>query len=91
MADTSWQIEHQQQDGVEELGRLLDQAGQLLGPAPLLVDHRLGLDPVHAHQAGLGQGQHARGGQQDDDDDDEDDVLGVKAGGGDQRSGTWVR
>ena len=79
VAETSWQIEHQQQDGVEELGRVLDQPGQLARPAPLLVDQRLGLDPVHAHQAGLGQGQHARGGQQDDDDDDEDDVLGVEA------------
>jgi hypothetical protein len=56
-----------------------------------VVHHGLGLDPVHAHQAGLGQGQQTRDGEQDDDDDDENKVLGVKALDGDQLSGTWVR
>ena len=71
--------QHQQENGVEEVGRILDQPGQLPGPALLLVDQRLGLDPVHPHEAGLGHGQDARGGQQHGDDDDEDGVLGVKA------------
>ena len=70
--------QHQQQDGVEEVGRVLDQPGQLPGAALLLVDQRLGLDPVHPHEAGLGHGQHARAGQQDRDDDDEDGVLGME-------------
>ncbi len=83
--------EHQQEDGVEELGGILDEARQLAGAPSLLVHHGLGLDPVHAHQAGLGQRQQARGREQDDDDDDENDVLGVEACGGDQLSGTWVR
>ena len=68
----------QQQDRVEEVGRVLDQPGQLAGPALLLVDQRLGLDPVHPDQARLGHGQDARCGQQDRDDDDEDAVLGVE-------------
>ena len=71
--------QHQQQDRVEEVGRVLHQAGQLAGAALLLVDQRLGLDPVHADEAGLGHGQDARGGQQHGDDDDEDGVLGVEA------------
>ena len=75
----------EQQDRVEEVGRVLDQAGQLARPALALVDQRLGLDPVHPHQAGLGHGQHARPGQQDGDDDDEDRVLEAwKPVGGEQ-------
>ena len=69
----------QQQDRVEEVGRVLDQPGQLAGAAALLVDQRLGLDPAHAHEARLGHGQHARAGQEHDDDDDEDGVLGLEA------------
>ena len=75
----------------ERVGRLLDQARQLAGPPPLLVHHRLRLDPVHADEAGLGQRQYARCGEQDDDDDDEDGVLGVEAGGGDHGPGTCSR
>ena len=71
--------QHQQQDRVEEVGRVLDQPGQLPGAALLLVDQGLGLDPVHPDEAGLGHGQDARGGQQHGDDDDEDGVLGVEA------------
>ena len=52
--------QHQQQDRVEEVGRVLDQPGQLAGAALLLVHQRLGLDPVHPHEAGLGHGQDAR-------------------------------
>ena len=69
----------QQQDRVEEVGRVLDQPGQLARPAALLVDQRLGLDPAHPHEARLGHGQHARARQQHDDDDDEDGVLGPEA------------
>ena len=82
--------EDQEQDRVEELGRLLDEAGQLAGAPALLVHQRLGLDPVHAHQAGLGHGQDARGEQQDGDDDQVHQVGDVEPGGGDQRR-TWAR
>ncbi len=83
--------EDQEQDDVEEPFGVLDQARQLACPPSLLVHQGLRLDPVHAHQAGLGQREQARGGEQDHDDDEEDGVLGVKPLDGDQRSGTWVR
>src|ERR1700678_2926479 len=69
--------QHEQENRVEEVGGVLDQPGQLPGAALLLVDQRLGLDPVHPHEAGLGHGEDAAGGQQDDNDDDEEGVLGV--------------
>ena len=74
--------QHQQQNGVEEVGRVLDQLGQRAGAVALVVDQRLGLDFARAHQAGLGHGEHARAGQEHGDDDDEDGVLGVEARGG---------
>ena len=83
--------EHQEQDHVQEPLGVLDQARQLACAPSLLVDHGLRLDPVHAHQAGLGQRQQARGGEQDHDDDDEDDILGVKPLDRDQLPGTWFR
>jgi hypothetical protein len=85
--------EHQEEDGVQEFRGILDQASQLAGAATPLVHHGLRLDPVHAHETGLGQRQHARGGEEDHDDDDEDGVLGVEADDGDQVPGpdTCVR
>ena len=71
--------EHQQQNGVEEVGGVLDQTGQLAGTPLLLVDQGLGLDPVHADETGLGHGKHPGGGEQRRNDDDEDGVLGVEA------------
>ena len=86
VAETSWQIRTSNRMGLRNLAGS-QPGGPAGGPPALLVDQGLGLDPVHAHQAGLGQGQHARGGQEDDDHDDQDDVLGVEAVGGDQGSG----
>jgi len=79
VAETSWQDEDQQEDRVQEVGGVLDQAGQLPGASFLLVDQGLGFDPVHTDEAGLGHGQHARGGKQCRNDDDQNGVLGVEA------------
>ena len=71
--------QHEQQNGIEEVGRVLDQLGQRAGAVALVVDQRLGLDFARAHQARLGHGQHARAGQEHGDDHDEDGVLDVEA------------
>ena len=71
--------EHQQQNRVQEVGRVLHQPGQLAGAALLLVDQGLGLDPGHADEARLGHGQDAGRSQEHRNDDDEDGVLGVEA------------
>ena len=57
--------QHQQQHRVEEALGVLGEADQHLGPAAPVVDQGQGLGPAHPDQAGLGQGQHGRGGQQD--------------------------
>ncbi len=49
--------QHQQQDQVEEPGRLLDQGQELGGAAALLLAQVHGPGPAHAGQAGLGRGQ----------------------------------
>jgi hypothetical protein len=75
---TSWQMSTSSRTGLRKLAGFSTRRAST-GPPALLVDQGLGLDPVHADQAGLGQGQQARGGEQDHDDDDEDGVLGVEA------------
>ena len=57
--------QHQQEHRVEEPLRVLGEADQHPGPAPPVLDQGQRLGPAHADQAGLGQGQHGRGGQQD--------------------------
>ena len=71
--------EHQQQMGLRKLAGFSTRRASWRAPRLLLVDQRLGLDPVHADEAGLGHGEHPGGGEQRRDDDDEDDVLGVEA------------
>ena len=88
VAETSWQISTSSRIGFRKLAGFSTSRASWPGAALLLVDQRLGLDPVHAHEAGLGHGQDARGGQQHGDDDDEDGVLGVEARRRQQRCST---
>ena len=74
--------QHQQQDRVQELLGVLDEAHQLAGPAPVVVEQGLGLHPRGAHQAGLGEGQEARQPEQDHDHRDQQPVDPPEAGGG---------
>ena len=81
VAETSWQMRTRRRIGLRKLAGVLDQARQLARAAAVLVDERLGLDPVHAHEARLGQGEHPRAGEQQGDDDDEDAVERVEPRG----------
>ena len=74
--------QHQQQDRVEEVGGVLNEAGQLARPALLLVDQRLGLDARHPDETGFGHGQHTRRSEQHGNDDDQQCILEVEAGRG---------
>ena len=85
VAETSWQISTRSRIGLRKLAGFSTSRASCRAPALLLVDQRLGLDPVHPHEAGLGHGQHTRGRQQRGDDDDEDDVLGVEPRRGQER------
>ena len=70
VAETSWQISTSKRIGLRKFAGFSTNRAKLPGAALLLVHQRLGLDAVHPHEAGLGHGQDARGGEQQGDDDD---------------------